>query len=60
MSSVPKVLCINCGREIRGVKAAKSDGWLFEDSGEIFCCCVCKKGVLYYKWNNLRKRNREV
>ena len=40
MSSVPKVLCINCGREIRGVKAAKSDGWLFEDSGEIFCCCV--------------------
>ena len=42
MSSVPKVLCINCGRAIRGVKAAKGDGWLFEDSGEIFCCCVCK------------------
>jgi len=54
MSSVPKVVCINCGREIRGVKAAKADGWLFEDSGEIFCCCVCKG-----EYNSKKKRNKK-
>ena len=54
MSSVPKVVCINCGREIRGVKAAKSDGWLLEDSGEIFCCCVCKG-----EYNSKKKRSKK-
>lgn len=40
--AVQKVVCVNCGREIKGINAAKNDGWLFEDSGDIFCCCVCK------------------
>ena len=54
MSNVPKVICMNCGREIRGIKAAKADGWLFEDSGEIFCCCVCKSE--YNKNKNKKKK----
>ncbi len=36
-----KVECMNCGRSIKGINAAKNDGWLIED-GYIFCCCVCK------------------
>ena len=35
------VKCINCGREISGIKAAKSDGWIINEDGTIFCCCVC-------------------
>lgn len=35
------VKCINCGREISGVNAAKNDGWIFQEDGKTFCCCVC-------------------
>ena len=41
MGNVPKIVCINCGKEIRGINAAKNDGWLIEGD-KIYCCCVCK------------------
>lgn len=40
--AVQMIKCLNCGREIRGINAAKNDGWLIEEDGKIFCCCVCK------------------
>ena len=43
MASVPIIKCSNCGREIRGINAAKGDGWLIEEDGKFFCCCVCKE-----------------
>lgn len=54
MGTVPKIVCVNCGREIRGIKAAKADGWLVEDTGEIFCCCVCKG-----EYNNKNKKSKK-
>lgn len=36
-----KVVCVNCGREILGINAAKNDGWIFHEDGNIYCCCVC-------------------
>lgn len=36
-----KITCVNCGREILGINAAKNDGWIFQEDGNIFCCCVC-------------------
>ena len=36
-----KVKCVNCGREAKGIKAAKNDGWIVQEDGTIFCCCVC-------------------
>jgi len=36
-----KVKCVNCGREAKGINAAKNDGWIVREDGKIFCCCVC-------------------
>lgn len=36
-----KVKCLNCGREISGINAAKNDGWIVFEDGKTFCCCVC-------------------
>lgn len=41
MASKNKVKCVNCGREISGINAAKNDGWIIQEDGTIFCCCVC-------------------
>lgn len=24
-----------------GINAAKNDGWIIQEDGKIFCCCVC-------------------
>jgi hypothetical protein len=36
-----KVKCTNCGREMSGINAAKNDGWIVNEDGTLFCCCVC-------------------
>lgn len=54
VGTVPKIVCINCGREIRGIKAAKADGWLVEGDGKIFCCCVCKG-----EYSNKNKKSKK-
>ena len=44
--------CMNCGREISGIKAAKADGWLInEEMGTTYCCCACL--------SDFNKRNRK-
>lgn len=53
MGAVPIIKCDNCKREIRGIKAAKADGWLIEGDN-IFCCCVCKSE--YNKNKNKKKK----
>ena len=51
MSKPKTVTCINCGRTISGVNNAKADGWIFQDDGNIFCCCVC-----IGEWKNKQKK----
>ena len=41
MASKSKVKCLNCGREISGIRAAINDGWIVNEDGTTFCCCVC-------------------
>ena len=41
MAGRNKIKCVNCGREISGINAAKADGWIVQEDGKIFCCCVC-------------------
>ena len=46
------IKCINCGREISGIKAAKADGWLIDEENKtVFCCCACV--------SDFNKRNRK-
>lgn len=45
MATVKTLTCENCGHAIRGINAAKGDGWLLDDydsKGIVFCCCVCR------------------
>lgn len=53
MASVPIIKCSNCGREIRGINAAKGDGWLIEEDDKFFCCCVCKE-----EYGNKKKKKK--
>ena len=56
MSKPMTVTCINCGRTISGVNNAKSDGWIFQDDGNIFCCCAC---ISEYKNKNKKSTTKK-
>lgn len=53
-SNKNKIKCINCGREISGIKAAKRDGWIIQED-KIFCCCVC---INEYEYKSKKKTKR--
>lgn len=36
-----EIVCNACGAKISGINKAKNEGWILNEDGTNFCCCVC-------------------
>lgn len=53
-----KFFCTNCNRGITSIGTARNEGWLvdkYEQTGELFCCCVCAYEYSHKKKKEIKK-----